>query len=125
MSENPCITIKDIENNIQEGWVWNRIVCNPNIPLEYSIKYMKENNIRIEWRRVSQNPNITLEFIEQNIDNIDFEELSSNEFLWDNTVYKNCIKEDIQKRKFHVNNEIKNIFYNDICGEILKFVSYD
>lgn len=122
LSQNPSVTVEIIENNLNEDWSLYNIFKNPNIPLEYSTKKSANN---IDWKQVSSNSNITLDFIEKNLNNIDFNTLSGNVFLWDDIVYKKSLKDDIQKRKCQVNKEIKNIFYNDICGEILKFVSYD
>jgi len=122
LSQNPSITVELIENNLNQDWSWYHIFKNPNIPLEYSTKKQSNN---IDWRQVSLNSNITLDFIEKNIDFIHFNSLSGNIFLWDDIIYEKSVKNDIQKRKSQVNREIKNIFYNDICGEILKFVGYD
>ena len=45
----------------------------------------------------------------------DWHSISSNNFLFNDRVYITQLKKDIK-------NEIKDIFYNDICGEILKYV---
>jgi len=77
------------------------------------------------WYWLSGNPSLTPDIIEKYIDKWDWNVLSLNIFLYNDTVYKRQVEKDIQKRKSEVKTELKDIFYNDICGEILKFVSYD
>ena len=123
LSSNPCLTSKFLEDNPSLDWCWHSISRNSNIDLEYIEKVAEEKNM--EWLYISENENLTLEFIERHINKINFEQLSANIFTYDDTVYQRELKKDIEKRRKEVKGEIKDIFYNDICGEILKFISYD
>ena len=67
LSFNTSITMKDILENFEKEW---------------------------NWGGLSQNPNITMEFIENNIDNIDFEALSSNRFHKNLQRFRGCIKKN-------------------------------
>ena len=104
-------------------WNWNNISKSYSIPIQDVI-----NNPSLPWSMysLSENPSLTLETFERffyrfkNCNNI-----SSNLFLYDKDYCNKMMKNDIERRKRDVKNEIKDIFYNDICGEILKFVSYD
>lgn len=118
--KNICIkTIKEYPNI---NWNFNAISCDSNITIEDI-----ENNPELPWnfRYVSLNPNITIDFVEKNLDKIDWEFISLNKFLYDDVVYKKNIEKDMEERRIKVKTQIKDIFYNDICCEVLKYVGYD
>ena len=77
MSRNPNLTMDIIEKYPNKPWNWESISQNPNITIETIEKYPNKPR---SWQGVSLNPNITIEFIEKNINNIDFEHLSTNKF---------------------------------------------
>jgi hypothetical protein len=75
--------------------------------------------------RLSRNPNISLDIIENYINNWQIYPIEQNIFFYHDILYKRELKKDIEKRRIEVKAQIKDIFYNDICGEILKYISYD
>ena len=46
ISQNPNITMEDIENNLDKPWNWECISRNPNLTLDFVIKYI--NNINVQ-----------------------------------------------------------------------------
>ena len=54
------LTLKTIEEHINDPWYWNTISQNPNITLEFIEKYIDKN---WDWYTLSNNPNITIEMI--------------------------------------------------------------
>jgi hypothetical protein len=126
LCQNPCITAdfvdehKDTETPIN----WYYTLKNSNIDCKYIEKYIQEKSLYRIWECISSNHGLNIDFIEKHIDKINFEQLSGNIFLYDDIVYQREVKKDIEKRRKEVKGEIKDIFYNDICAEILKFVSY-
>lgn len=104
-------------------WNWNNISRSYSITLEDII-----NNPTLPWSiyTLTENPSLTLETFERffyrfkNCNNI-----ASNLFLYDKNYCDKMIKKDTEKRKTVVKNNIQDIFYKDICGEILKFVGYN
>jgi hypothetical protein len=146
LSSNSNVNSKDIENNIDLDWDWNLVSKNINLSSEFIQKYIYKlnwenlslnptididfiestlNDLPWDFRKLSKNPNLNLKFIEKYIDHFDFDYLSENIFLYNDFIYKKNIEQDIEKRKTLVKNEIKDIFYKDICGEILKYVGYN
>lgn len=122
LSKNPNICIEIVKKYPSLPWKYNALSRNPSITIEDI-----ENNDKLPWnyKYVSLNPNLTIDFIEKNLYEIDWKLLVTNEFLYDDFVYKKNIKIDIEKRKRVVNNEINHLFYKDICGEILNYVGYN
>lgn len=104
-------------------WNWNEISRSYSISINDVI-----NNPTLPWcmYTLSENPSLTLETFERffyrfkNCNNI-----SSNLFLYDKDYCTKMIKNDTERRKRDVNHKIKDIFYNDICGEIIKYVGYN
>jgi hypothetical protein len=66
-----------------------------------------------------------MEFIEKYIDNIDWDALSSNKFLYSKNVYIKSINVDIKKNKNIVYNELNNKINKDINNLICKFIYYN
>ena len=81
LSLNPNMTMSDVLNNPDKPWYWPHLSVNKNITMSDVI-----NNPNKPWSlsHLSKNPNITISFIEQNMDKIDFQNLSINTFT-DNT----------------------------------------
>ena len=65
VSKNHCVTPEFIEKYIDKNWNWWTISLNPNITLEFIEKYIDKN---WNWNLLTIHPNITLEFIEKYID---------------------------------------------------------
>ena len=59
------LTLKTIEEHINDPWYWNTISQNPNVTFEFIEKYIDKN---WDWECLSRHPNITLEFVEKYID---------------------------------------------------------
>lgn len=77
ISLNPNITETFIEENIDKEWDWDVLMRHHNISLKFIKKYLHMTNNNIDtWKNISLNPNITQVFIEENIDYIQFYELS-------------------------------------------------
>ena len=74
-----------IEKYPKKPWNWYFISCNPNITMEFIEKYPEKP---WDWYYISCNPNITMEFIEKHIDKIVFENLSNNNFTFENANVK-------------------------------------
>jgi len=127
LCQNPCISSDFLDEfKDDRDMNWHAILKNPSINCNYIDKFLEKNKeVYRFWDCISVNNSLNLDFIEKYIEKIDFEQLSANIFLYNDTVYKKQLENDIQKRKSEVKAELKDIFYNDICGEILKFVSYD
>ena len=70
-----------IEKHPENFRDWDWISKNPNITMEMIEKYPEKP---WNWDYISSNPNITLEFIENNIDRINFNQLSENKFPFQN-----------------------------------------
>jgi len=123
LCQNPCISSDFVDEHkvVDRNINWYYISKNPSI----DCKYVEQFQLYRIWDCISVNNGLDIDFIEKHIDKIDFEQLSANIFLYNDSVYKRHLEKDIEKRKSEVKGEIKDIFYNDICGEILKFVSYD
>jgi hypothetical protein len=66
-------------------WDWEGISHNPNLTMEMILEHLDKP---WNWNGISKNPNLTMEFIEKNIEKINFQHLSSNNFGWkkDNTL---------------------------------------
>ena len=75
LSCNKNITMSDVLNNPDKPWDWSRLSRNKNITMK---DVLNNPDKPWDWSRLS---NITIEFIEKNINNIDFIELSSNTFI--------------------------------------------
>ena len=56
LSQNPSISLKIIEKNIEKPWEWSFLSKHPNITWEFI-----KNNINLDWvwYYICQNPNIT------------------------------------------------------------------
>ena len=113
ISWNPNITMEIIEKYPNKPWDWGGISCNPNITMEIIEKYP---NKPWDWRGISCNPNITMEYIEKNIDNICFEMLPLNEFIYHNKLVE---KQERCKNLFYlqkmkkINNDVQRVIITD------------
>lgn len=110
----------------RDAQYWNWI----NISRSYSITFEDViNNPTLPWTiyGLSENPTLTLETFEKFFYRFknSMNSLSSNLFLYDKEYCNKMIKKDTERRKNDVNNGIKDIFYKDICGEVLKYVGYN
>jgi hypothetical protein len=106
------------------NWNWHAISSSYSITFEDVL-----NNPTLPWTTygLSCNPNLTLESFERFFYRLknSISNISENLFLYDTDFYKREFKKDVQKRKIEVIHNIKDIFYNDICGEIVKYVGYN
>lgn len=116
LSRNQRITQKDVDEHPDWPWDLNGLSENPNIDL---------NKIKFNIQYVSVNAGLTLEFIERHIEQINFDELSSNWFLYKDSVYNKHITQDITNRKESISKYLNTQTYNDIVSIILLYIGYD
>ena len=83
ISRNPNLMLEIIEKHPENfrGRDWEWISCNPNITMEMIEKHPEKP---WNWEWISMNPNLTMEIIENNIDQINFDRLSRNDFTFQN-----------------------------------------
>jgi len=153
ISENECIKLNDIENNLNLKWRWDFISSNPNLNIAFIKKYYNknwnwekisynaginmtdiENNMGLNWiwDKISLNPNLTLEFIKKYenkfiIINDRINNLSSialNEFLYNDFIYKKNIQYDIKNKKLIIHTILNKFIYNDVLNTIISYIYY-
>jgi hypothetical protein len=148
ITSNESITQDIIEQYTNLPWDIDSIVIKSGINIDFVLKYYYLdwdwfllsssysisftdilNNYKLNWVSygLAYNPNLTLEVF----DNLYYrlknsgQTLSENLFLYDIDMYQKSLNEDVNRRKNIVNNNIKHLFYKDICGEVLKYVGYN
>jgi hypothetical protein len=125
VSENPNITIQIVLDNLNYGWsfpvltrnpgiTWQDILANPQIPWDYEI--------------ASENPNITFEDIEADSRLQITECISTNVFLYDDTVFLKKYTKETTERKSLIKSigvvAFHKIFCIDIINMIDKYINY-
>jgi hypothetical protein len=102
ISDYSSIMMEDIENHLHYPWDWYQVSLNPNITIEFIIKYM--DKYPLNFTRISMNKNITLDMIENNLD-LPWE--------WEYIAKKNNITEEfiIKHMDKFTNIIVENNFY--------------
>ena len=79
ISKNSNIIMTDILENADKPWEWSGISYYANITMADILAYAADKPW--DWSGISINSNITISFIENNIDKINFKQLSYNTFV--------------------------------------------
>ena len=121
VSMNRNITLKIVLSYPEKKWDWNHISSNPNITLTDILSHPE---LPWEWGYVSMNPSITLkEILKQNLEkkySVRFG-VFSNEFLWNDIVYKKNLKNDVQNRR----EKVKSLaVFGSLETLVNKYVGY-
>ena len=85
ITANSNITIDFIEKHMDKPWDWDWISRNPNITMEFIEKHPDKP---WNWWAISNNQNIKIDIMENNIEEINFGELSINKFTYQNKLNK-------------------------------------
>lgn len=108
ISNNPNLTVNWIVENPDYNWNFDILCCHKNLTISELIDLSKKKNLCVlNWDMISKNPNLTLDFVRDNIELINFNELSYNKF---NGVY--------YERKFQQQEKEKQV--NIIEEELIK-----
>jgi hypothetical protein len=115
LSQNPCITIVDVLENIKIPWDWRFLSCHPNMTWDI-IQAHRE----LPWhtKLLSANPNITWDIIKSNPEiDWDFDNFTRNPNLTAEIITNNPMKHQYYKRKLYSISTIitscKNTPHND------------
>ncbi len=110
-------------SNIIPCDAWYQLSTMPNITTDIIM-----NNLDKPWYwlGISYNSNLTIECIEKNMHKIDFTELSMNIFLWNDTVYKREIAQDIRDRRGRIIEILvgANAAPRPIAAAISRYIDY-
>ena len=115
VSRNPNVTIEFVKANIRQNWDWYELSMNPNITMEDI-----ESNAQLPWKwdAITSNPNLTFEFIQKHRKKLQLAAITSNKFLWDDTVYKRELARDIAVRRGIIAEALPQYLARGICRYI-------
>ena len=119
VSYNPNITITYILAHPNLPWEWICVSQNRNISLSDILSHPE---LPWDWGYVSKNPNTTVKDILSHPELLwKWSNISRNEFLWNDTVYKNNLKKDIKKRREQIR---KLALFETLKGLVERYVGY-
>ena len=144
LSQNPNITMNDIESNIKLPWDWYYVAKNPNLTISYVMRHAKEfkkswrhisanpgitmDDVKAhpelpwDYKRLSANPNLTREFMETNWDLLDLSAMCRNQLNWDDYAFaRNCAK-DIEVRRGIIKSALLG---HDAFDAVLRYIDFD
>ena len=139
ISSSAYIKLDQIENNMHLFWRWKEVSKNPNITMDFVIKYIYDDGIineiaykniyidNLDWDSLSSNPGIFIKDIEQ------YPELPWNysKIIYNPNITWEFIKRNLNKNLWHWKDILKAdcIDFNyvfDLCNEnIYEYLSFN